>query len=67
MDSFGDFGDFQAAEGSLTPTMGSWTLTSEEDEGVGGSVGGGTHDHGALQEQLETVDLGDTNTLKKVS
>jgi hypothetical protein len=55
MDSFGDFGDFQAAEGSLTPTMGSWTLASEEDEVIG--------NHGALQEQLETVDLEDMHRI----
>lgn len=29
-DSFGDFGDFQSAQdGELTPTAGSWTLTSD--------------------------------------
>lgn len=29
-DSFGDFGEFQSAEeGELTPTAGSWTLTSD--------------------------------------
>ena len=34
-DSFGDFGDFQAAEdGELTPTSGSWTFANEG----GGSV-----------------------------
>jgi hypothetical protein len=27
-DSFGDFGDFQAARGDLTPTPDSWSFTS---------------------------------------
>lgn len=28
-DQFGDFGDFQAADGDLTPTGGSWTFASD--------------------------------------
>ena len=46
-ESFGDFGDFQAAEehdGELTPTSGSWTFANEGGgsvENIGGGGGGG--------------------------
>jgi len=41
-ESFGDFGDFQSAEGgTLTPTSGSWTFTNEGGGSVDGSGSGG--------------------------
>lgn len=57
-DQFGDFGDFQAADGDLTPTGGSWTFASDN------SVSSESDDTEVIQIDAERVHLDSDDSIQ---